>query len=228
MSCMQVASFRPHVKVKTLCSLHGLLSWPRVSVLHAHQLPRTFPRLTTNRGKFHSKAKSEGNNQEPIWKSFEKALGSFGKKQSAEDLLRQQMEKQEYYDDGGSGVRPPFGGGGGGSGDEDPSGTWDEVVQVVLATIGFIFLYIYIINGQELTRLAKDYIRYLFGAKKSIRLTRAMEEWESFFRSLTQKPEVDPHWLEREIVSTTTWWDSPQKYRAILDSYLESKGSQNE
>ncbi|GMH15087.1 hypothetical protein Nepgr_016928 [Nepenthes gracilis] len=56
--------------------------------------------------------------------------------------------------------------------------------------------FIYIINGQELTRLVKDHIRYPFGAKKSIWLTRAMDEWESFFRSLAQKPKVDPHWLE--------------------------------
>lgn len=63
-------------------------------------------------------------------------------------MLRQQIEKQEYFDEG-SGQNPPRGGGGGGSGggdefgeseDEGLSGILDETVQVILATIGFIFL----------------------------------------------------------------------------------------
>ncbi|MBA0637004.1 hypothetical protein Godav_029015, partial [Gossypium davidsonii] len=82
------------------------------------------------------------------WKSIEKAIGNFGKKQSIEDVLRQQIEKQDYYDEG-SGQNPPRGGGGGSSGggdgfgeseDEGPSGILDETMQVILATLGFIFL----------------------------------------------------------------------------------------
>ncbi|MBA0671318.1 hypothetical protein Goklo_029445, partial [Gossypium klotzschianum] len=110
------------------------------------------------------------------WKSIEKAIGNFGKKQSIEDVLRQQIEKQDYYDEG-SGQNPPRGGGGGSSGggdgfgeseDEGPSGILDETMQVILATLGFIFLYVYIITGEELARLAKDYIKYLFGGSKSV------------------------------------------------------------
>ena len=66
------------------------------------------------------------------------------KGQSIEDLLRQQIQKGEYCDNGGSGAKPPRGGGGGGGpgGSEDGhfAGMSDETLQVILATIGFMFL----------------------------------------------------------------------------------------
>ena len=72
-------------------------------------------------------------------------MRNFGKEQSAEDVLRQQMQKQEYIDDGGSGGSGPGGGSGGSGGngeseDESLSGILDELLQVILAAIGFVFL----------------------------------------------------------------------------------------
>lgn len=80
------------------------------------------------------------------WKALEKAMGNLKKEQSVEDVLKQQIQKQEYYDDRGNGGKPPVGGdGGGGDGfgeseDESLSGMLDEFMQVILATIGFVFL----------------------------------------------------------------------------------------
>lgn len=69
-------------------------------------------------------------------------MGNLKKEQSVEDVLKQQIQKQEYYDDGGNGGKTPGGGGEGfgESEDESLSGMLDELVQVILATIGFVFL----------------------------------------------------------------------------------------
>ncbi|KAF9680244.1 hypothetical protein SADUNF_Sadunf06G0101200 [Salix dunnii] len=166
--------------------------------------------------------KSEKDNQGMAWNPLEKAMGSL-KGQSIEDVLRQQIEKREFYD-GGSGENPPRGGGGGGDGgsgeseDEGFVGIIDETMQVILATIGFIFLYVYIISGEELSRLANDYLKFLFGKGKSVRLKRAMNKWKKFFQSWNEKKEQDPFWLEREIINSRTWFDSPEKYKEIFRS----------
>lgn len=182
---------------------------------------------------FGGKGKSENDNDASPWKSLEKAMGSFKKDNSIEDVLRQQIEKQEYFDDGDSGGIPPLGGGGGGgdgsgeSEDEGFAGIFDEFLQVILGTIGFIFLYTYIITGEELTRLAKDYIKYLFGKDKSVRLRRAMYSWGQFYKRATTKKVIPRDWLERAILNTETLYDSPEKYRRILRSYIRrSRSSQ--
>ncbi|XP_010524172.1 PREDICTED: uncharacterized protein LOC104802322 [Tarenaya hassleriana] len=177
------------------------------------------------------KDKSDGSDEISPWKAIEKAMG----KKSIEDMLREQMQKKEYYD-GGSSNNPPRGGGGGGGGsdgggegsegsgeeDEGIAGIVDETVQVVLATLGFIFLYVYIISGEELFRLGRDYIKHLFGGPKSVRLTRTIEGWRRFLEQMSPKRVYDEYWLEKAIINTPTWYDGPDKYRSILRSYDES------
>lgn len=167
------------------------------------------------------KGKSSNDNEASPWKALEKAMGNLKKEKSVEDLLKQQIEKQEYFDGGDGGGDHPGGGGGGGddaSGgaeDEGIPGILDELGQVVLATMGFICLYIYIIESEEITVFAKDILKFIFLRQKSIRLGRTIARWESYFKSLSEK-EVDPYWLESEILNTTTWYDGPTKYRRIL------------
>ncbi|KAF2321954.1 hypothetical protein GH714_004804 [Hevea brasiliensis] len=71
--------------------------------------------------------------------------------------------------------------------------------------------YVYIISGEELTRLVKDYIKFLLRGSKSVRLKRVMYKWKRFYQRLTEKKEVDKLWLERAIINTPTVYDSPTK-----------------
>ncbi|CAK9181764.1 unnamed protein product, partial [Ilex paraguariensis] len=118
---------------------------------HLNEVVKTSLKLTTAASRYcrspsvcsyGGKEKSENDNEASPWKSLEKAMGSLKKEQSLEDELRNQIQKQEYYDDGGGGRTPPGGSGdgSGGSDDDGLSGIWDELLQVVLATTGFIFL----------------------------------------------------------------------------------------
>ena len=82
-----------------------------------------------------------------------------------------------------------------------------------------VFLqYVYIISGEEITRLAKDYIKFVFSGSKSIRLQRAMYKWGRFFHTLNEKKEYDKFWLEKAILTTPTAYDSPEKYRNLVRS----------
>ncbi|KAI4332031.1 hypothetical protein L6164_016972 [Bauhinia variegata] len=152
------------------------------------------------------------------WKALEKASEKF-KGQSIEDVLRQQIEKGEYSGNGGSGGKRPGGGGGGSGGSEegDFSEKLDETLQIVLATIGFIFMYIYSINGVEITKLTRDYINYLFTGNKTVRLKRAMYKWGRFYQHLTRKKLVDPSSFEKSVHDTTT---------AAVRDYVESNSDE--
>ncbi|KAI5351332.1 hypothetical protein L3X38_004223 [Prunus dulcis] len=182
------------------------------------------------------KGKSESGDEGSPWKALEKAMGNLKKDQSIEDVLRQQIEKNEFYEErgggggggGGGSGRGSGGDGAGGSGSEDEglAGIMDETLQVILATVGFIFLYFYIISGEEWTRLAKDYIKFLLSGSKSIRLQRSMYKWGRFYKNLTEKKYYDKFWLEKAIFTTPTWWDSPEKYRHIVRSNLESNSDE--
>ncbi|MED6205679.1 hypothetical protein PIB30_019978 [Stylosanthes scabra] len=174
---------------------------------------------------------ASGDNESSPWKSLEKAMEKF-KGQSVEDVLRQQLNKGEYYDSGDGGAKPPGGGGGGDGGgslggpdgpedENSEEGTLEDTIEFILATFGFIFLYIYILSGEELTKLARDYIKYLFGFKPSVRLRNAMEEWgEIYYGLIYSKPEPEEYWLEKTILDTPTLWHDPDDYREVLENYM--------
>ncbi|RDY04041.1 hypothetical protein CR513_12308, partial [Mucuna pruriens] len=116
-------------------------------------------------------------NNEDFWRKFlQKDMEQF-KGQSIEYILQLQMQK------GGSGAKPPGGPGGGGSG--SPGGSEDgsnETLQVVLATICIIFLYILFINGLEIAKLARDCIKLLSDGSQS----RFAYKWRQFNKKITK------------------------------------------
>lgn len=87
--------------------------------------------------------------------------------------------------------------------------------------------YVLMISGEEVTRLVRDYIKYLFGAKPSVRLTRAMKNWRRFYRSVVRKGVVRKDWLEREIVLTPTWWHKPRRLAFAVRTCYERYGEEN-
>ncbi|KAL8139929.1 LOW QUALITY PROTEIN: hypothetical protein V2J09_005950 [Rumex salicifolius] len=246
MNSLQVASFRPLIDVKKISLINGVSSVPCITTAHVQNLSKTYLKLTIGRLKyqrchpvcvFEDMGKSEYSNQEPL----ENSIRDSGKKLSLEEILRQQIERQE----GSGGVPPSDGGGGGGRGrrgrggdsggseEGTPAEQWDELLQVTLATMGLISLYLYILHGPEITRLGKDYLRFLLSGNKSVRLKRAMYVFGRFWRSLTQKKKVvaaedSIALLQREILNTPTWYDSPSKYEHIVKAYMASKLSDHE
>ena len=91
-----------------------------------------------------------------------------------------------------------------------------------------MFQYVYIIRGAEMRLLAKDFIKYIFGGKPSIRLSRVLKKWERIFKSSRGKEiMVDRYWLERAIILTPTWWDHPEKYKRILIQSIQSTSGQS-
>lgn len=86
--------------------------------------------------------------------------------------------------------------------------------------------YVLMISGEEITRLVRDYIKYLFGAKASVRLTRAMKKWRKFYRSVARKGVVRKDWLEREIVATPTLWHNPKWLAFVVRTCYERYGEE--
>ncbi|XP_014517798.1 uncharacterized protein LOC106775224 isoform X1 [Vigna radiata var. radiata] len=148
-------------------------------------------------------------------KSLQEAIEQF-KGQSIEDILRQQMQK------GGSGDVPPGGRRGGGGGDGDSSGGSDgmsnENLQVVLATVCFVIMYIFVINGLELIKLARDCVKFASGRGQSARLKRAMYRWVKLYKNIVEKKEAAKNGLEK---ACTCWFD-PDFFRGLSRHNLKS------
>ncbi|XP_010912785.1 uncharacterized protein [Elaeis guineensis] len=184
---------------------------------------------------FGAKGSSKSQDDAFSMESLKKAMEGVKQEKSLQDMLKQQMQDWKFGGGGGKG-NPPRGGGGGGSDgdgegapqDESSAETFDEIVQVVLATIGFMLVYIYMIRGEELALLARDYIKYLFGAKETMRLKRAMDKWHKFWENITRKEVVSEGWLARAIVTTPTWWHKPKQLARLVESLYRDYKRQQE
>ncbi|XP_074562397.1 uncharacterized protein LOC141818885 [Curcuma longa] len=171
---------------------NSALGYPYLKASHPHASAsckflqdKLHPRLIYNTSKnkrsasvlvFGKKGDSMSDNEELL----KKAQGNFRRELTVQDLLREYTKKKKFSGNGGGGNS--FRGGGDGSGGPEGEGfsaQYEELLQVILAAIGVILLYVLITKGEELTLLCRDYIRYLFGAKASARLIRTMEKWHT-------------------------------------------------
>lgn len=84
------------------------------------------------------------------------------------------------------------------------------------------------IRGDETLRLARDYIKYLFGAEETTRLRHARYKWDKFCESITRKEVVREGWLERAIVTTPTWWHKPNQLVRLVKSLYRDYRRQQE
>ncbi|XP_062222829.1 uncharacterized protein LOC133921808 [Phragmites australis] len=157
---------------------------------------------------------------DPLMESLKKAMADAKKPRPIQDLLKEQIAKLREQGSGGDGGNRNRGGGNGGSGgpeDESFNETLDEIVQVILATVAFILMYIHIIRGEELYRLARDYTRYLVTGKRTARLKRSMQKWRTFSQSFMQKESSEEDRYERPVASKPTWWQQPQKFVHLME-----------
>uniref|UniRef100_A0A0A9DUP4 Glycine-rich protein n=1 Tax=Arundo donax TaxID=35708 RepID=A0A0A9DUP4_ARUDO len=142
------------------------------------------------------------------------------KQRSIQDLLMEQIAKIRGQGSGGNGGnKNRYGGGGGSDGPDDKSfkDSLYELIQILLATVAFILVYIHIIRGEELYRLGRDCYRYLVTGKRTARLKRAMLNWRDFSESVTKKDSTQDDFYGRPIDSESTWWQQPQKFAHRLE-----------
>ncbi|XP_023739825.1 uncharacterized protein LOC111887923 [Lactuca sativa] len=166
------------------------------------------------------------------WKSMEKAMSSFKKEQSLEDVLRQQIEKKDYYDGGSDGGGGGGGGGGGsdgfgGSEDEGFGEMLDDILQATLALIGLIVMYLYMVANDQVTLFLRSVMKFVSG-KKGPRLRFIMYNIGLLYQSFNTRIAYDPYWLEKEILTTPTLYDHPRRYEKLLKPFKRAiKGDGN-
>uniref|UniRef100_A0A0E0K255 Glycine-rich protein n=1 Tax=Oryza punctata TaxID=4537 RepID=A0A0E0K255_ORYPU len=187
--------------------------YPRLVLVAASQKKLT--PLCASSGKVNPEAEND-----PFMESLKKAMDDAKKPRPIQDLLKEQIAKlREQGSGGGGGNRNRRGGNGDSGGPEDESfkESLDELVQVILATVAFILVYIHIIRGEELYRLARDYTRYLVTGKRTARLKRAMQKWRNFSESFMQSEGSQEDQYERAATSKPTWWQQPQKFVHLME-----------
>jgi len=233
MSYFQATTCKPHgglIVNRPIAGLGSTSQYPlRSHSLGFHKLQRkVYPRLVLIAAS-HKRPTSvcalsgKGNPDnvgDPLMESLKKAMADAKKPRPIQDLLKEQMAKlREQASGGGGGNGNRRGGSGGSGGPEDESfkETLDEIVQVILATVAFILVYIHIIRGEELYRLARDYTRYLVTGKRTARLKRAMQKWRNFSESFMQKEDSEEDKYERPAASKPMWWQQPQKFVHLME-----------
>lgn len=157
---------------------------------------------------------------DPFMDHLKKAMADAKKPRTVQDMLKEQFTKlREQASGGGGGNGNSRGGNGGSGGPEDESfkESLDEIVQVILATVAFILVYIHIIRGEELYRLARDYTRYLVTGKRTARLKRSMQQWRSFSERFMQKESSEEERHERPATSEPRWWQQPQRFVHLME-----------
>ncbi|KAJ3696836.1 hypothetical protein LUZ61_000541 [Rhynchospora tenuis] len=193
MSCIQATTtykpslgpvVRRHKRLETVCSapLSSIVCYKSTNLAHAKLAcsASKYKRLTPicSIGGAGDAASSD----DPFsMESLKKAMEGMKQEKPLQDALKEKMRELDFGGDGGAGKRPPRGGGSGGSGASDGPASnfneWlDEALQVFLATIGLISVYVYIVRGEELVLLARDYIKYLIWGKKSMRLAEKINK----------------------------------------------------
>lgn len=242
MSCTQNNVFNTTVRFSTTCSLSrvtsvhmAVLCIPPSQIPKHHKMPRivkTFPKCRTCAPIcfFGGKGNTSGESKVFSWDSLKDALRGLKKEKTIQDMLRDQMRQREFGDVGGDGNPPGSGGGGGGfdgTEDEGFAGFLDETLQVVMATLAFIFVYIYIIKGSELAKLGRDYITYLLGGVPSMRLKKILDKWKRASDNLSWTPEKEgDDRLVRSILMTPTWWHRPQEIARVLKTNMRAEADQ--
>lgn len=157
---------------------------------------------------------------DPFMDHLKKAMADAKKPRPIQDVLKEKftrLREQASGGGGGNGNRRGGNGGSGGPEDESFKESLDEVVQVILATVAFILVYIHIIRGEELYRLARDYTRYLVTGKRTARLKRSMQQWRSFSEKFTQNEGSQEERFERPATSEPMWWQQPQKFVHLME-----------